>query len=72
MSDSPAFPTPLDLRYAFLVRAAARLQLVDSCDLTLDQAVHDLVPAMEEIIGWRLVCPCVRLDAPRPKIRRAA
>jgi hypothetical protein len=66
----------VDPRVAFLLRAKARLQLVESCDMTLSEAVHGLVSAMEEIIGRRLLCPCVQLDHPPIKrqssIRRAA
>jgi hypothetical protein len=46
----------LDPRYLFLVRAAARLQLVESYDMTLDEAINGLVDAMLfDFIG---LCPC--------------
>jgi hypothetical protein len=52
---------PADLRLVFLERAAARLRLVKSADMTLDDAVAGLVEAVEELIGRRLLCPCVTL-----------
>jgi hypothetical protein len=36
-----------DLRLIFLERAAARLQLFYSCDLTLDEAIEGLLEAIE-------------------------
>jgi hypothetical protein len=47
--------TPADPRLVFLERAAARLRLVKSCDMPLDDAVHGLVEAFEDIVG------CIRL-----------
>jgi hypothetical protein len=57
-------PRAPDLRLVFLERAAARLRLVCSGDMTLDDAVAGLVEAVEEIIGERLLCPCVTLRLP--------
>jgi hypothetical protein len=59
--DRPS-PTPLDLehqdrvdpRLAFLLRAAAKLHLVECCHQDLDTAFADLVPAFREIA----VPPC--------------
>jgi hypothetical protein len=56
--------TPADPRLVFLERAAARLRLVKSCDVPLDDAVAGLVEAVEDIIGRRLLCPCVTLRPP--------
>jgi hypothetical protein len=53
---APVF-APADLRLVFLERAAARLRLVKSADMTLDAAVAGLVEAVEDIIGRRLLCP---------------
>jgi hypothetical protein len=53
-----------DLRLVFLERAAARLRLVKSADMALDDAVAGLVEAVEDIIGRRLLCPCVTLRPP--------
>jgi hypothetical protein len=47
-----------DPRLAFLHRAAARLHLAQSCDLELGEAVAGLVPALEDILGRRLLCSC--------------
>jgi hypothetical protein len=39
--------------------------------MTLIEAVHGLIEPMEEIIGYRLLCPCVRLDYVPAKPRRS-
>jgi hypothetical protein len=38
-----------DPRLVFLERAAARLQLVNSADMTLDEAIEGLLEAIEEL-----------------------
>jgi hypothetical protein len=64
--------TQVDPRIAFLERAAARLLPVRSCDLDLTEAIAGLREAFEDIIGHRLLCPCVTLRRPIPTRRRAA
>jgi hypothetical protein len=61
--------TQVDLRLVFLERAAARLLLVRSCDLDLTEAIAGLREALEDILGHRLLCPCVRLPTAPPKRR---
>jgi hypothetical protein len=41
----------VDPRLVFLERAAARLTLVDAGEMSLDEAISDLVPAFEELRG---------------------
>jgi hypothetical protein len=60
---------PVDRRYAFLVRASARLRLVENGDMDLTEAVAGLREAFEDILGHRLLCPCVRLPSAPPKRR---
>jgi hypothetical protein len=62
--------TQLDPRYAFLVRAAVRLWMVNRSEMTIDEAFDGLVVSLQ--------CPCERetierwqaLDRLRPKRRR--
>jgi hypothetical protein len=65
-------PTQVDPRLAFLERASARLLLVRSHDLDLTEAVAGLREAFEDIVGRRLLCPCVTLRPAIPNRRRAA
>ena len=53
-----------DLRVVFLERASARLRLVKSMDLGLDEAVAGLIEPLEDIIGRRQLCECA-LDTVR-------
>jgi hypothetical protein len=62
----------IDPRLVFLERAAARLRLFESADMDLTEAIAGLREAFEEIIGHRLLCPCVRLTAPLQQRRSAA
>jgi hypothetical protein len=67
-----------DARLVFLHSAAARLSLVYSSDMELDEAIGGLVEPFKEIIGRRMLCDCEREIAERlertvpRKCRRAA
>ena len=66
-----------DLRIVFLERAAARLRLFNSADMTIDEAIGGLIEPFEEIIGRRMLCDCARemverWNAKPPRARRAA
>jgi hypothetical protein len=54
----------LDPRYLFLIRASARLRLVESRDLTLDEAINGLIDAFRELRPCHARHHCaVRSDA---------
>jgi hypothetical protein len=53
----------VDPRLAFLLRAAAKLILVESCHLDLDTAFADLVPAFKAIAVPPCTCERQTLDA---------
>jgi hypothetical protein len=63
----------------FLERAAARLQLVNSADMSIPEAIAGLIPAMQQLsphVHCRCVCQAVeraeRQFPPRRPYRRAA
>jgi hypothetical protein len=65
--DAQACNSNVDPRYIFLVRASARLWLVDNCEMTLDQAFDGLIETLS--------CPCSREMVERwerdyPPVRR--
>jgi len=54
-----------DPRLVFLYRASARLTLVYSADMDLDEAVAGLVAPFEQLVGRRMTCDCEREIAER-------
>jgi hypothetical protein len=65
--------SPADPRLVFLYRAAARLRLVESGEMDPTEAIAGLREAFEDIIGHRMLCPCVTLRRPAiPNRQRAA
>jgi hypothetical protein len=79
LDDSFDLVADTDPRLIFLHRAAARLTLVYSADMTLEEAIGGLVEPFEELIGRQMLCAGEREIAERldraavpPKWRRAA
>ena len=61
---------PLDDRLLFLVRAHARLLLVEADEMTLDEALDGLVEPICDCQRWPLAAQWERTHPPRRDYRR--
>ena len=69
-----ATASSLDPGLVFLVRAAARLTLVEACKMSVDEAIAGLIPAFEQLVDRPICeasgCPLQRHNHPRRRARR--
>jgi hypothetical protein len=68
---TPIVDAKIDPRYAFLVRASARLWLVDNCEMDIGDAFDDLVADLQCACSREIVVRWERDYPHRPQRRRS-